>query len=109
MKVVLVYRPKRRGGYSIEELFRAVARQIVRNVQVVEYETRGLWNVLSDVYALRTMQADIYHVTGDIHYMAMLLPRARTILTIHDLGHFLHTLIGLKKWFYKWLWLIFPV
>jgi glycosyltransferase involved in cell wall biosynthesis len=109
MKVVLVYRPKRRGGYSIEELFRAVAGEIKRDVQVVEYETHGLWNLLSDVYVLRTMQGDIYHVTGDIHYMAVLLPWARTILTIHDLGHFLHTLSGLKKWFYKWLWLILPI
>lgn len=109
MKVVLVYRPKRRGGYSIEELFRAVAGEIKQDVEVVEYETRGLWNLLSDVYVLRTLQADIYHVTGDIHYMTVLLPWARTILTIHDLGHFLHTLTGLKKWFYKWLWLIWPI
>jgi glycosyltransferase involved in cell wall biosynthesis len=109
MKVVLLYRQKRPGGYSIEELFRAVAGELTRHVEVIEYETHGIWKILSDAYAIRNMQADIYHVTGDIHYMALLLPRARTIITIHDLGHLLSTLSGVKKWLYKWLWLILPI
>ncbi len=29
-------------------------------------------------------QADIYHITGELHYLALALPPARTILTIHD-------------------------
>ena len=109
MTVVLVYRDKRPGAYSIEQLFRAVAGELSNDIEVIEYETHGLGRILSDVLAVRKLRADVYHVTGDIHYFALFLPHRRTMLTIHDLGHFLRTLSGVKKWLYKWLWLMLPI
>lgn len=53
-------------------------------------------------------QASIHHVTGDVHFLVVGLPRKRTILTIHDLsflkkGSLLHR-------FFLWLfWVYIPV
>ena len=55
------------------------------------------------------MNADVYHVTGDINYFVPLLPRGRTVLTVHDIGHYLFGLAGIKRQIYKWLWLTWPI
>ena len=109
MKVVLIYRPRRLGGHSIEELFRTVMKELRKHVEVLEYETGSRWCVLLDAWKLRRLQADIYHVTGDINYLVLLLPWRKVVLTIHDLGHYLFKLRGLRRWIYKWLWLALPI
>ena len=53
-------------------------------------------------------QADIYHITGDVHYVAMALPRHKTIVTIHDCV-FLEDAKGAKKWLFKKMYLDWPV
>lgn len=109
MKIVLLCRSFRVGDYSIEELFHAIAREMSTNAEVTEYQTGSRWSILRDVWRLRAMRADIYHLTGDINYLVLLLPRKKTVLTIHDIGHYLYGLRGLKRWVYKWLWLILPI
>ncbi|MHB0981551.1 MAG: glycosyltransferase family 4 protein [Thermoleophilia bacterium] len=109
MKVVLVYRRRREGAYSLEELFHTIAGELHKHVEVIEYETGARWDMLRDVWRLRKMRADIYHVTGDIHYFVPLLPHRNTVLTVHDIGHYLFGLSGIKRWLYKWLWLVFPI
>lgn len=53
-------------------------------------------------------QGQINHVTGDVHYVLAFLSRRKTVLTIHDCLA-LHHLRGVKRWFYRWLWLRLPV
>jgi len=109
MKVVIIYRRKRPGAYSIEELFHSIAGELGKQVEVVEYEVGDRGNILLDAWRLRQLDADIYHVTGDINYFVNLLPSGKTVLTVHDIGHYLFGLSGIKRWLYKWLWLIFPI
>jgi glycosyltransferase involved in cell wall biosynthesis len=109
LKVVLIYRGHREGAYSIEELFQTIAGELRKDIEVIEYEAGTRWDILKDVWRLRKMGADIYHVTGDIHYFVPLLPRKKTVLTVHDLGHYLFGLSGLKRSIYKWLWLKWPI
>lgn len=109
MKVVLIYRKQQKDAYSIEELFHAIASELAKNIDVVEYEAGTRWNILRDAWRLRKLNADIYHVTGDINYLVHLLPAKKTVLTVHDIGHFLFGLSGIKRWLYKWLWLIMPI
>lgn len=52
--------------------------------------------------------ADVYHVTGHCHYIALILPADRTVLTIHDLG-FLRYRRGLRRWMLKKLLLDLPL
>lgn len=109
MKVVFVFRKQREGVYSIEELFHTIAGELRNRVEVIEYETGARWGVLRDMWRLRKLRADIYHVTGDINYFVLLLPRKKTVLTVPDIGHYLFALRRFKRWVYKWLWLLGPI
>lgn len=109
MKVVFIYRRKATGAFSLEELFHAVAMELRARIEVIEYEAASRWGVLLDVWLLRRMKADIYHVTGDITYFAMFLPREKTVLVVPDIRHYLIGLRGIKRWIYKWVWLKGPI
>ena len=109
MKVVFIYRKYRPGAYSIEELFHTIAGELGKQVEVIEYEAGDRSSVLLDAWRLRKLKADIYHVTGDINYLVHLLPSDKTVLTVHDIGHYLFGLKGARRWLYKWLWLILPI
>jgi glycosyltransferase involved in cell wall biosynthesis len=109
MKVVFIYRQQRQGHYSIEELFRTIASELGKQIEVVEYVAGSRSKLLLDAWRLRKLDADIYHVTGDIHYIVNLLPSRKTILTVHDIRHYLDDLTGIKRWLYKWIWLILPI
>jgi glycosyltransferase involved in cell wall biosynthesis len=64
--------------------------------------------LLSNILAARKNRADVYHVTGDIHYVVLALPRQRTLLTIHDCV-FLYNARGTKRKLLKWFLLDMPV
>lgn len=109
MKLVLVFRKQRPDAFSIEELFRTVARELRKQIEVIEYEVGQRTDIVRDVRELRSLKADVYHVTGDINYLILLLPRGSTVLTVHDIGHYLVGLSGIKRQIYKWLWLDWPI
>ncbi len=62
---------------------------------------RGLYN------AWRS-RAEINHIVGDIHYAALVLPRARTIVTVLDALH-LEQLHGLRRLLFRWLYFSWPL
>jgi glycosyltransferase involved in cell wall biosynthesis len=68
----------------------------------------SLQAIFRNIRAARSARADIYHITGDVHYLAFGLPRKQTILTIHDCV-FLYQTAGLKRLLLKWLFLSRPV
>jgi glycosyltransferase involved in cell wall biosynthesis len=109
MRVVLIYRHPQPGDYSIEELFHTIAEELGNYVEVIEYQAGTRWKTLTDIWQLRKLKADIYHVTGDINYFAFLLPHKRTVLTVHDIGNYLFGLRGLKRWLYGWIWFWLPL
>lgn len=109
MKVVLIHRKRRDGAYSIEEIFRTIAGELRNHAEVVEYESGTRWRIFKDIWQLRKLKADIYHVVGDVHYFVPLLPQGKTVLTVHDINHYLDDLRGIRRWLYKWLWLVWPI
>lgn len=110
MKIVHIYRKRRAGAFSIENLFQSVAGELRKQgLTVIDYEVGSRAHLLADVWALRGLKADIYHITGDVNYLAFFLPRSRTVLTIHDIGHYLFALRGWRKLLYRWLWLSGPM
>lgn len=59
------------------------------------------------------INAEILHITGDIHFAALGVPkwkrnRPKLILTIHDLG-LLEEFNGVKKWLLRKLWVHWPL
>lgn len=70
--------------------------------------SNGALGTIKNLLLFKKPPADIYHITGHIHYMALVLPKINTILTIHDVG-ILHLRSGLKRFILKKLLLDLPV
>ena len=97
---------------SIEKVFRSIASSLPcqRFSYAFQQASYGndLVSVCKNLLLFKKEPADIYHVTGHTHYLALLLPVERTVLTIHDLG-FLHTRRGIRRYILKKLLLDWPV
>jgi len=110
MKIVYIYRQPRSGAFSIENLFHTVAEELrSQGERVINYELGPRSQLLSDILALWKLKADVYHVTGDVNYLVLLLPWRKAVLTVHDIGHYLFGLQGWRRQVYKWIWLILPM
>jgi glycosyltransferase involved in cell wall biosynthesis len=68
----------------------------------------GILPRLVALFFLRCQKADVYHITGDVHFLAMATPRKKTVITIHDCT-FLRLYFGLARFIVKKLWLDWPV
>ncbi len=112
MEVQFFSRKKNPAFFSIEELFGVIQQNLVPypafQNHTMPYESTGIkkrW--LNGLFA-KKHAGEINHITGDIHYLALFLPRCNTILTIHDCGE-LDKQKGIKK-FILWLfWFYLPV
>lgn len=115
MKLKYVHRkPRPYGNFSIENYFRTIGEQLAKKMSVSHWEapffsTRILPRILS-VQAVRGLnKADIYHVTGDTHFLIWGVRRGKKkVLTIHDVG-FLRDARGLKRTILKYFWLTGPM
>ncbi len=109
-KVVFIER-KPTASVSIERVFRQIAMHIGDEFEVEFQQVPygyGPLAILQNLLFFRPIKGDVYHVTGDVHYITLRMPRAKTILTIHDLV-FLHRREGIKHWLLKKLFLDLPV
>lgn len=52
-------------------------------------------------------QGQVNHITGDVHYIALMLHRKRTLLTVLDC-QILERLMGWRRAVVKWLWFTLP-
>ena len=114
-KVILFFRkPRPAGNFSIETSFDRMLAAFPEDsgLEVVKfvssYYSNGLLPRLKAVWEARRHRGDINHITGDVHFLALGLPGARTVLTIHDIG-FLRDYRGWKRRLLKWFWLDWPV
>jgi glycosyltransferase involved in cell wall biosynthesis len=91
IKVVHFQRkPRAMGNYSVENYFQTIRELIPLDVKIMlktsKYESNGVFKRLYNTVEAFFNQGDINHVTGDVHFLTLLLKRKRTILTIHDCG-----------------------
>jgi glycosyltransferase involved in cell wall biosynthesis len=97
---------------SIERVFRQVAEELGDKEFEIKFQAvpygNGLLAIIRNLLSFRPEPADAYHITGDIHYVAIRLPRRRTVLTIHDLI-FIRRRTGFRRWVLKKLFLDIPV
>jgi len=112
MKKIVFVERKLIEWVSIENVFRAVAAGLDDTEFQSSFEKvpcgNDLFGIIGNLMRFRPPSADVYHITGQIHYMALVLPRDRTILTIHDL-RFLHEKNPLKRFVLKALFLDVPL
>jgi glycosyltransferase involved in cell wall biosynthesis len=105
-------RRPRAGAYSIERVFDVVRAHLPPDVHVqtvtCRFSSRGLLRRLYDTVRARFFQGDVNHVTGDVHFLTLLLARERTLLTIHDCVT-LTERRGLRRWVLWFFWFWLPV
>jgi glycosyltransferase involved in cell wall biosynthesis len=109
--VTLYLRPPVAGLHSIERVVRTIEEHlphdIARQVVTLRRPARGVLGRLRALAEVATRSGGVHHVTGDVHFLVLVLPWSRTVLTIHDLGR-LHELRGLRRWLYGLLWFRIP-
>jgi len=112
MQVVYFERRPTQGGYSIERVFGAVRGALPRHwsTKVVQCPTPGhsLWWLLNGIVHAWAEKGEVNHIAGDVHYVALGLPRSRCILTVHDLNGLPH-LKGLRRALYRLLYFSIPL
>ncbi len=100
------------GQVSIERLFSGI-REIWSsewrvNVSVSPHPSRHLMPRLKNLEFASRMLADIHHVVGDVHYLALGLPSEKLVLTIHDCAA-LERLSGWRREVLRQLWFVQPM
>lgn len=112
MRVVYFQRKQNPGAFSIERLFEdirnAMVSEITIDLCVSKLPSRGLLNRAYDIFIAATNQGDINHITGDVHFLTILLKRRKTVLTIHDCVT-LDRLNGIRYWVYWFFWYWLPI
>ncbi|HEY6900389.1 MAG TPA: glycosyltransferase family 1 protein [Puia sp.] len=113
----LLFRKPNDRFFSIERIFTQLGAALSSNFQVEKVQLPQYTSLAKiptnlryarGLKADRKLKADVFHVTGDVHYAVLSLPRNRTLLTIHDCV-FLHTYSGLKRLIIRKLFLDWPV
>lgn len=115
--ITYFFRHPRPEYHSIERLFGGLAdyinqhtgRQVVRQVHCPHSQVTPL-NLLRNCLSARRQRGSVNHITGDVHYLALALPKRSTILTIHDCvlltryskWHPMH-------WFHFYVWYKWPI
>lgn len=112
MKILHLHRKPHPFHYSIEQLFEALRAHIPEGMEVqaaqCPHPSKGLVPRLRNLWFARELKGDVYHITGDVHYLALATPPERTVLTIHDLGFLRQGNPVLREILY-WFWLKLPV
>ena len=112
--VAWIFRKPQPLYYSIEKVFSLIEQDIkkknacnIRNVLLPENKVLpGV--IMRNILYARKAKADIYHITGDVHYVTLGLPTKKTILTIHDCVAMQQTR-GLKRMLWYFLFLKWPI
>jgi len=110
MRVTFFQRCPQSANFSIERLFvdvrHALPEGVDAKVAISRFPSRGPWRRIYNIIEAVFRQGDVNHITGDVHFLAFLLRKRRTLLTICDLVS-LHRLRGLRRavLFFFWYWL----
>lgn len=107
MKVNYYFRNSAPNNYSIENVFTALMKELDTSIEIERFQTKKPID-LNSIF-IKRRKADIHHITGAVNYLAFGLPGKKTILTVHDIGHYTETIKGWKKIVYKYLFWVFPL
>jgi len=109
IKTVFFFRKPFAGYHSIEELFGNIIKHlpgdIIPQIHISRFASNGICKRIYNLIEVLFFRQQVNHITGDIHYIAYLLPRRKTLLTIHDLeivkrNKFIKRHIILFFWFF---------
>ena len=98
------------SGHSIELVYQRICDQLqTAGIDSSIYKLKSnSFFPLRDIISLNKLGADIFHISGDVNFIATFLFKKNTVLTIHDIGRYLE-LKSYKKILYKFYWIILPL
>ena len=100
------------GFHSLEGVFETVRDHLPEDIDVeyvvLQRASRGLLPRLGNMFQAWRRRGALNHVTGDVHYLTLALPRNTTVLTVPDLRG-LTVKSGLRKWVLYVFWYQLPV
>ena len=115
--VTFLFRSKDLHAFSVEKLFSSIIPIIrekcnVREVYMPCFRV-SFRNLLQNIIYARKVYKEsekdtIFHITGDVYYISIGLPRKRTVLTVLDTVS-LSKSKGIKKFLLKLLWFTIPI
>ena len=111
LKILFVER-KFKEFFSLEKVFRQIADSLPKSEFETAFQQTGHHNDLVGTFknlaSFKPKKADIYHITGHITYIALVMPSRNTVLTIPDLG-ILYMRTGFRRSMLKKLLFDWPV
>lgn len=110
MEINFFERNPTEGQISIEKLFSVIKKELgKKNVTYKSFVNPYPFSKFFKALAyFKKNQGDINHITGDIHWVSLVLNSNNTILTVHDLsGYYQYS--GSKKFLYYLLWIYLPL
>lgn len=113
MHVIQIHRKPFPGSHSIEGLFETLRASmadmgVIPEIQVAPKFSKGVFQRLANVRWAASLQADVLHVTGDIHYVVKSMRPEKTLLTIHDIVR-LEQLSGIRRFIMQEVWFRMPL
>lgn len=113
MKTKILYVERKASeAVSIEKVFRQIDKSLSKRDFITAFQQlrypNDTFGTIKNLFSFKKADADIYHVTGHVHYIALILPKAKTVLTIHDAG-ILHIRSGLRRYVLKKLLFDLPI
>ena len=99
------------GGFSIERVFAVVMKRVekFRSCSAVSLPYAGAKSlqIVRNLRFIRRQRGDIFHVTGDVHYVLLALIGRKTVLTVHDCI-ILHRGGRIRRFIFWLLWFYLP-
>jgi glycosyltransferase involved in cell wall biosynthesis len=106
-------RPRPNFNFSIETIFEEVRKELndqieAKTIRCVQYN-EGWYSKLVNIWqALVQQSTTVNHITGEVHFLNLLMRKQTVLLTIHDC-RFLERKKGISRKIIQWLYLNAPV
>lgn len=114
MRIIFFNRKPGLGHFSLERLFREMPKYLPAGIDfkiyTCTYLSKGIFPRLYSIYEAwkRQEKNTVNHITGDVHFISLLLSKKRTVLTIHDCN-FINRSRGLKRYLLQFFWMTLPL
>ena len=104
-------KPRPNQNFSLEFIFDDLRHRLSGDIRPTVYRapfySNGLIRRALIAFSATLHQGDLNHITGDINFASLFLPRKRTLLTILDAG-VMDRKQGLRKKLLDWIWFRLP-
>lgn len=100
--------------FSVENVFSNIRNSfsnkssLLIQLKFAKFPSKGFLNRVGNIFSFWGLRSDVYHILGDIHYVAFAFKRKRTILTILDCVS-LHNSPWIKKVIIFLFWYYIPI